>query len=144
MSKVVQIEITETAEQLQTLLKQQQTASAKERALALYWLKTGTVQQVTDLAAALGRDRTTVQRWLQCYRRGGLSKLLKTQDRTGRHRAIPADVMADLQQRLQQPGYFQSYDEIVQWLNLEHGLCISYSVVYTTVRQHLGIKLTPR
>jgi len=75
MSGVVKIDINESAESLKTLLAQQRTATSKERLLALYLLKCKQVETVQHLATVLGRNRVTVQRWLQKYRSGGLDKL---------------------------------------------------------------------
>lgn len=57
-------------------LKHSRTASQKERLQMLWWLKTGQITQHKTLAERLGRDGSTVTRWLQKYRQGGLSELL--------------------------------------------------------------------
>ncbi|WNN92158.1 helix-turn-helix domain-containing protein [Gloeocapsopsis dulcis] len=75
MTGVVKINITETAEQLKKLLKQQKTACGLERLQALYLLKIQQVETVQHLAVVLGKSRVTVQRWLRCYREGGLKGL---------------------------------------------------------------------
>ena len=77
MSGVVKIDITEDSATLKTLLTQQKTATGKERVQALYLLKAQQVETVQHLAAVLGRNRVTVQRWLSQYRSGGLKKLLR-------------------------------------------------------------------
>ena len=51
MTDVVKINITETAEQLKQLLKQQKTAFALERLQALYLLKTQQVETVQHKAS---------------------------------------------------------------------------------------------
>ena len=82
MTGVVKINITETASDLKKLLEQQKTAYALERLQALYLLKTQQVETVQHLAVVLGKSRVTVQRWLQRYREGGLSRLLEQHPRT--------------------------------------------------------------
>ncbi|HEY9299719.1 MAG TPA: helix-turn-helix domain-containing protein [Phormidium sp.] len=76
MARRLQLTIAETEEFLAVQLKQVRTASQKERLQMLWWLKTGQVQQHQELAQRLGRNGSTVSRWLQKYRTGGLSALL--------------------------------------------------------------------
>lgn len=74
MAGVFELEITETVDELKTLLKEQTTVFGKERVQALYWLKLGRVETIQQLAIDIGRDRTTLQRWLRQYRQGGMSR----------------------------------------------------------------------
>jgi hypothetical protein len=64
VSRVVKIQIVESAKTLKKLLLQEKKAETKEKIQALYLLKTTTVETVQYLATVLGRHRTTVQRWL--------------------------------------------------------------------------------
>ena len=70
------VTIAESAESLEKQLKNSRTARQKERLQMLWWLKTGQITQHKTLAERLGRDGSTVTRWLQKYRQGGLSELL--------------------------------------------------------------------
>lgn len=70
MAGVFKLEITETAEQLKIRLHEQKTVEEKERVQALYLLKLGQVKTIQQLAVVLGRDRTTIHRWLRQYRQG--------------------------------------------------------------------------
>lgn len=83
MARRLQIVIEESVEFLEKQLKQTRTASQKERLQILWWLKTGQVQQHQELAHRLGRDTSTVTRWLQKYRRGGLPELLEVKTAPG-------------------------------------------------------------
>ncbi len=141
MTGVCKLEIIETQKELKTLLAQQKTASRKERVQALYLFKIGQVKTVKELAIAIGRDRITVQRWLQKYRHSGITGLLAVNKGGGRKRAIPQLAMMALQQRLQDPEAFRSYGEIQTWLKQEHGIEVSYKVVHATVRYKLKTKL---
>ncbi|MDM9382730.1 helix-turn-helix domain-containing protein [Chlorogloeopsis sp. ULAP01] len=71
------LEITESEEELKHLLKQQKTASGKERVQLLYLLKTEQAQTVQQAAQLLGGHRVTVQDWLRRYRKGGLKGMLE-------------------------------------------------------------------
>lgn len=141
MSGVVKIHITETKETLKSLLVQANTPQAKERVQALYWLKTKTVETVAEIAILLGRHRTTVQRWLQQYRQGGLQKLLEEKKSPGRGQLMPPVIVERLQTELNQPEGFQSYKEIQKWLWTCHNLKVSYRTVHQWVRYRLGAKL---
>lgn len=141
MAGVCKLEIIETQKELKTLLAQQKTASRKERVQALYLFKIGQVKTVKELAIAIGRDRITVQRWLQKYRHAGIAGLLAVNKAGGRKRAIPQSVLMALQQQLQDPEAFHSYGEIQAWLKQEHGVEVSYKVVHATVRYKLKTKL---
>jgi len=59
MSGVVKINITET-EEIKALLGKAKDAYSHEKLLALYWLKTQTVETVSSIAVQLGKHRTTV------------------------------------------------------------------------------------
>ena len=141
MTGVVKINITETAEQLKQLLKQQKTAFALERLQALYLLKTQQVETVQHLAVVLGKSRVTVQRWLRCYRAGGLNGLLEQYKSTGRPKIIPSEVRERLKLELAQPEAFESYGEVKTWLKASEGIEASYKVVHDTVRYQLKAKL---
>jgi len=138
---VFKLDITETVEELKTLLGQQRTAFGKERVQALYLLKLNKVKTIQELAQNLGRDRTTVQRWLQRYRDGGVSELLKTQQSWGRRPEIPLWAQRALHKRLQEPEGFHSYGEIQNWLSNTLGVSVSYKVVHRTVHYKLKGKL---
>jgi len=141
MCRVVKIDITENAEELQTLLKKQHCASSKERILALYLLQTKQVETVQHLAVILGRGRITVQRWLRQYREGGLNTLLELKKSTGRKPIINSAVREKLVQELSDPQGFSSYGEIQTWLQAVMGVEASYKVVHDTVRYQLKAKL---
>ena len=63
MSRVVKIEITEEAETLKKIMRQQKDKSGFERVQVLYLLKIKQVETVGHLAVIIGRGRRTIQRW---------------------------------------------------------------------------------
>ena len=89
MAGVYQLEITESEAELKQLLRQQKTASAKERVQLLYLLKSEQAETIQAAAQLLGCHRVTAQEWLRRYRESGLVGMLQTQARSGRPRAIP-------------------------------------------------------
>ena len=76
MGRPFNLEISESAQYLSKSLKKARTAFEKERLQMLWWIKTGQVSQHKELSQRLGRDNSTVTRWLQRYRQGGLENLL--------------------------------------------------------------------
>ena len=89
----------------------------------------------------MARDISTVTRWLQKYRTGGLSGLLEIKKAAGAKRKINDDAIAALIQELKTGKGFSSYGGIVEWLKKEHGLDTEYGTVYALVRYGLGAKL---
>lgn len=140
MVGVWKLEITESEEELKTLLREQKTASGKERIQLLYVLKSEQAESLTHGARLLGRGRITVQRWVG-YRQGGLNQLLSASFGGGRKRHIPTQADLQLQERLRQPEGFDSYGEVVQWLQQHCGVNASYPVVHTHIRYRLKAKL---
>jgi transposase len=120
MARLLKITIEESAEFLEKQLKNTRTASQKERIQVLWWLKTGQVQEHQELAHRLGRDKSTITRWLQKYRRGGLSELLLVKKAPGQVPHMTLEVLAGLKERLEKGAAFKSYGEIVEWLKKEY------------------------
>jgi transposase len=141
MSRPFKIEITESETDLKKQLQHVREAIHKEKLQMLWWLKSGQVTQQQAIGERLGRDTSTVTRWLQKYRCGGLVELLQSRKAPGNERKIKGAVLADLQQQLQNPEGFRSYGAIVEWLEHKHGLTVEYGTVYATVRYRLGAKL---
>ncbi|MBW4690054.1 MAG: helix-turn-helix domain-containing protein [Komarekiella atlantica HA4396-MV6] len=54
----------------------------------LWWLKSGQVKEQLEIGQRLGRDTSTVTRWLQKYRASGLSGLLEIKKAPGANRKI--------------------------------------------------------
>lgn len=77
MSRPFKVEIAHSEEELKQRLQTARLASQKEKLQMLWWLKSGQVSEQQEIAFRLGRDTSTVTRWLQKYRRGGLSSLLE-------------------------------------------------------------------
>lgn len=141
MSGVLKINITQTAQQLKSLLIKQTTARGKERILALYLLKINRANTLKDLAIILGRDTATLYRWLHHYKANGLEGMLAARKGQGRKPAIPQAVMEQLRQQLKNPDQFRSYGAVKNWLKEQYGIDASYKVVHEAVRYKLNVKL---
>jgi transposase len=138
MAGVYKLEITESEQDLNQLLRTQKTAFAKERIQLLYLLKSSQAQTVDSAASLLGRHRVTVQKWLRLYRNGGLAQLLEHKVAPGRKHSIPQWAQDALSKRLEHPEGFNSYGEICQWLQTQLGISAPYKTVHQLVHYHLG------
>lgn len=141
MARSLVLEIKESAEFLEKQLKQTRTAAQRERIQILWWLKTGQVQQHKELARRIGRDGSTITRWLQKYKRGGLSELLEVKTAPGQKPRLTSEALTGLKERLETGVGFTSYIEIMQWLKTEYDLQLSYATVYSWVHYRLKAKL---
>jgi len=141
MARPFQVEIHESAEYLEKSLHNARTVSQKAKLQMLWWLKSGQVKQHQEVAQRLGRNRSTITRWLQQYRQGGIEELLTIKKSPGRPREIDEQMLPRLQARLAQPEGFKSYGEIEQWVQSELGKAVKYKTVHKTVRYDLKAKL---
>lgn len=141
MSRPFKIEITQSEEELKKRLETAREGNQKEKLLLLWWLKSGQVSEQQEIGFRLGRDASTVTRWLQKYRIGGLSSLLEIKKAPGAKRKINDAALAALKRELETGLGFSSYGAIVEWLKQEHGQDIEYGTVYAWVRYRFGAKL---
>lgn len=141
MVGVSRIEIRESIDQLKHLMHLQTSASAKERFQVLYLLKSLQAKDISTAAQMVGRDRTTVQRWLLKYEAHGIETLIAPRTGQGRKSTIPEAVNQALVEKLDDPNGMSSYLEIQQWLETEHQLQVKYPTVHRHVRYRLGAKL---
>lgn len=76
MSRPFKIEIAESEEVLKKRLQTANLGSQKEKLIMLWWIKSGLVLEQQEIGERLAKDTSTVTRWLQKYRSGGLDELL--------------------------------------------------------------------
>lgn len=99
------------------------------------------MENINYLAVIIGRGESTIHRWLQLYKRGGLDSLLEEPPKTGRPTKLKIETVAKIQQELSEPEGFISYQEIQLWLLACQDLEISYSTIHRIVRYELQSKL---
>ena len=110
MSRPFKIEITESEEELKKRLQTARLGSQKEKLQMLWWLKSGQVKEQQEIGFRLGRDTSTVTRWLQKYRLGGVSSLLEINSAPGAAKKKMSDeAIAALKQELETGNGFSSY-----------------------------------
>jgi len=144
--------ITEQPTELKQRQNQQKNITGFRKVKALYLLKMGQVETVSNLSDYVGVHRVTIQRWLKTYREEGLTKLLAVKPRSGRPRKMNASAMllrsrrgapiALLKERLKNKRKgFKSYGEIQRWLENNHQIKVNYHTLYHWVRYQLKAKL---
>lgn len=109
MSRPFKVEITESEEELKKRLQTARLGSQKEKLQMLWWLKSGQVKEQQEIGQRLGRDTSTVTRWLQKYRLGGLSSLLEIKKAPGATRKMSHEALAALKQELETGKGFSGY-----------------------------------
>ena len=96
MSGVTKIEIAESVEELKLLMKQQKTALGFAKIQTLYLLKIKAIKNINHLAIIIRRGESTIHRWLQLYRQGGLELLLEVPPKTGRPKKLDVETVAQI------------------------------------------------
>lgn len=137
MAKSLRINIQESETQLKNLLKQQKDVRKRERLQALYLLKSNQVTELKVLSAILGRDTSTLYRWLQQYKDEGLESLLTVNSPPGKSSTIPPEILQQIIEQLKYSGRFGTYYDIQSWLKEEYNLSVNYYVVYRAVRPYV-------
>ena len=140
MNKSIPV-IHESADELKQLLSQERHPDKHQRLHALYLLASGQARFRADVAHLLAVSRNTIGRWLDRYAHGGLDALLDLYVPPGKAPALHPDQVAQLQQRLQHPQGFASYDDVRQWLQETFGVVLTYNATHKLVRYKLGAKL---
>jgi transposase len=142
MSGVYHLNIKESAEELKQMLCEQKITIFKERVHVLYLLKTGYAKTIIGAAEILGRNRSTLQQWLQVYRDQGIEGLLEKKHSPGRPRAIPQWAEKVLESQLRKQEGFNDYQELVEWLQENLGIEAKYKTVYKLV--HYRLESSPK
>jgi transposase len=123
------VEVNESVEQLRHRLHHSITSSSRERLQMLYWLKQDAIASRKELSKKLGRDESTIYRWLKKYRQGGISNLLSVKTPPGKKSKISEPEMNQLKERLSEPQGFKSYGEIQDWLAQKLGVVLAYKLI---------------
>ena len=141
MSGVPKIEISESVKELKSLMKKQKTGLGYAKVQSLYLLKINAVETVRHLAVISGRGESTVHRWLQTYKMGGLPLLLEEPLKTRRPKILKIEEIAKIHQELSDSEGFNSYQEVKLWLFICHDIEISYPTIHRIVKYELKGKL---
>jgi len=137
MARPLSSTITESHEELEHRLQPETDGRQQMR----YWLKRGLVNRRQAIAQLLNRDDSTITRWLNDYRDGGLRQLLEITTAPRAARVILPEVMERLKARLAEPMGFPSYKAIWQGLRQECQVDVAYKTGHRIVRSELNAKL---
>lgn len=138
MNRSLKIPISESAEELKTLVLREKEGRLKERLQFLWLLKTGQVRRLSQATSLLGRHRHTLSGWLNKYQQKGLEGLLERRTSSGRPSEMSPEVLEKLQARLKAPEGFKSYRDVSYWLEKECGIQRSEKALFYTVHIKLG------
>lgn len=133
--------IVESATELKQWLQHERNGHKKSRIQMLYLLASKQAQTRQDVAHLLGVSRNTVGRWLARYQSGGLTTLLDIYVPPGKRPSLAPDVLMSIEQALQRPTGFSSYEELRQWVERTHHVQVKYKTLYTLVRSRFKAKL---
>jgi len=134
-------EITESVEDLKSLLRKSKKKHEIQRLTALYLLKSGQAKNRVQVGKHLGVDRMSVGQWLSAYETGGLEKLLERGYAPGRVSILTEEQQEHLRGELQKPRGFQRYVEIQAYIADTFGIEMNYKTVYAMVHDKWGAKL---
>ena len=139
MTTVFNVEIAESPQPLQRLIRQHRHARDRDRLAALYLRKTGQVRSRRELA--LGCNESTLYRWFWLYHQQGLEGLLQHHSPPGGPSELTPEIRQALEQKLSDPHGWRSYGELKAWLQRECGIQAAYTTIHGWVRYKLGAKL---
>jgi transposase len=106
--------IREAAATLKQRLQHEHDGRKRPRLQMLYLLASGQAHTRRDLARLLGVHRNTIGHWLARYAAGGLETLLDLYVPAGKPLSLPPTVLAAIEQALQRPAGFASYEALRQ------------------------------
>lgn len=142
MSRVFNLDLSESEEQLKSLLKQERNTRKRERLPFLYWYKSGQVTTRRELGTLLNRSQIAIGHWIKRYRDQGLQGLLRLEYRGGNLApSIPVAIQREIKEKRTQPEGMASYKAIQVWLKETHRLDVPYSTVFGTVKYRLHAHL---
>src|SRR5512143_380352 len=142
MCRVFKLEVLESPETLELLLKQEKDVRRRERLQFLYGYKTGQAKTRQALGKLLNRSQFVIGQWINTYRHRGLNGLLHLNYRGGNLApSSPGEIQCQLKDKLAQPEGCASYKAVQGWLQETHDLEVPYSTVFGTVKYRLQATL---
>jgi transposase len=122
-------------------LQREPDGRKKPRLQMLYILASGQAQTRHDVAQLLGVHRNTIGHWSAIYETGGLEALLAVYMPAGKPISLSPDVLAAIEQALQEPAGFAYWEALRQWVQQTHHVEVPYHTLYTIARTRFRSKL---
>jgi transposase len=132
----------EVAGQLREASKQAGSVKDKERLQAGLLAAQG-VLNLDQIAAAVGRARSCVQRWLEKLQQGGVSGLLERGSAPGATPALDAAQQQQLRAELKR-GRHRTARQIGNWIKAQWGVNLSQAAVYYWLGKLAAVLRVPR
>ncbi|MBV9491239.1 MAG: IS630 family transposase, partial [Verrucomicrobia bacterium] len=123
---------------LRERLRQQRPGWQRERLLAVQWGWEGELS-LEQIAAQLGRARSSIQLWFDAFRRGGVEALLSLKRGKGPPSQLRPEMAQALAQQLQS-GRCRRAADVHRWLRETYGLQVGLASVYHYLKK-LGARL---
>lgn len=144
MSRRLQIEWQETAEELKQRYRQEKHPQRRERLMTFWQLCGG--KQVKEVSHMTGTDVRVIQAWLAWYRNGGLSEVLR---RVTGYGTVGAPAYLN---RLQQKalaarvkvGDFRTVWDVMEWVKARWGIRYSYEGMRSVLKRNRCVLKVPR
>ena len=134
MGKYAEFNIKESIEDLRGMLKKQTSGKNMLKLNCLIHIKDKRFKTRQELCNFLGLNKRTQERWVNRYKRGGLSSYLAPTIRNTTAYLIPKDVQEGLKECVYDSKVgFSSYVQAQQWVKEQYGLELKYN----TIRQFL-------
>lgn len=121
-------------------LKGEYHPAKRQRLQALYLLASQQTTSRQGIAALLGVSRNTVVADWSSSAVGGLDELLAIYIPAGKPPPLTVDQLRQLQEALNDPAGWESYNAIRTWINTTFDRQLSYAVVHKLVRYCLGAR----
>jgi transposase len=119
-------------------LRGQRAGWQRERLLAVKWGLEGELT-LEQIAARLGRARSSIQQWFDAFRRGGVEALLSLKRGKGPPSRLTAEMAQALARKLQ-AGECRRAADVHRWLLDTYGLKVQLASVYPYLKG-LGARL---
>jgi putative transposase len=126
------------SEQLLERLHGQRAGWQRERLLAVKWGLEGELT-LEEIAAQLGRARSSIQQWFDAFRRGGVEALLSLKRGKGPPSRLTPEMAHALARKLQ-AGECRRAVDVHRWLVDTYGLTVRLASVYPYLKG-LGARL---
>ena len=142
MGVELKVDWQESTEELKHLYQKEAHPQRRTRLQALWQLRLG--KRIHDVVDLTGASYRSVQQWLQWYRQGGLSEVLRRV--VGHHAKGKKPYLNRLQQRALvakvQQGEFRTVWDVMEWVRGRWGVGYTYQGMYSQMRGHeLGLKV---